>query len=90
MESRSVNIQVKSMDESTTVEQLSVRTVQRMPISGSCIPKNGDVKEWPHLRGIDLPELSGGGVLLLIGLKRTPIYSFPWNIEQAEMVNLSQ
>ena len=77
VESRSVNIQVKSMDESTTVELLSVRTVQRMPISESCIPKNGDVKEWPHLRGIDLPELSGGEVLLLIGLKENPRLFIP-------------
>ena len=77
VKSRSVNIQVKSMDESTTVELLSVRTVQRMPISESCIPKNGDVKEWPHLKGIDLPELSGGEVLLLIGLKENPRLFIP-------------
>ena len=57
MESRVVDLTVMSMDESDVVELPSVKTVTQMPISPSCIPKKEDLACWPHLRGIDIPEV---------------------------------
>ena len=72
VESCLVDLVVKSLDESVTVELLNVKTVKDMPISTSCIVKTEDLTWWPHLRDIDIPVLENGEVLLLIGLKENP------------------
>ena len=77
MESRVVDLTVMSMDESVVVELPSVKTVTQMPISPSCIPKKEDLACWPHLRGIDIPEVGNREVLLLIGLKEKPSLFLP-------------
>ncbi|XP_078384177.1 uncharacterized protein LOC144666660 [Oculina patagonica] len=77
MESRVVDLTVMSMDESVVVELPSVKTVAQMPISPSCIPKKEDLACWPHLRGIDIPEVGNREVLLLIGLKEKPSLFLP-------------
>ncbi|XP_022790440.1 LOW QUALITY PROTEIN: uncharacterized protein LOC111329941 [Stylophora pistillata] len=67
-----VDLVVKSLDESVTVELLNVKTFNDMPISISCIAKTEDLTWRPHLRDIDIPVLEYGEVLLLIGLKENP------------------
>ena len=67
-----VDLVVKSINESVTVELLNVRTVNNMPISTSCIVKTEDLARWSHLRDIDIPVIENGEVMLLIGLKENP------------------
>ena len=45
-----VDLVLKSMDESVTVELLDVKTVNNKPISTSCIVKTEDLARWPHLK----------------------------------------
>ena len=85
MESHVVNLTVMSMDESIVVELLGVRTVAQMPISGSCIPREGDLARWPHLQGVDLPAVRDTEVLLLIGLKEKPGLFLPLEVKAGEV-----
>ena len=77
VESCLVDLVVKSMNESVTVELSNVRTVNNMPISTSCIVKTEDLARWPHLRDIDIPVIETGEVMLLIGLKENPVLFLP-------------
>ena len=69
VDSKLVDLLVKSIDDSVEVELCSVKTVVNMQISTSCIAKREDLVCWPHLRGIDIPSIEHGEVCLLIGLK---------------------
>ena len=71
VDSKLVDLVVKSIDDSVEVELCSVKTVVNMPISTSCIAKREDLVRWPHLHGIDIPSIENGEVCLLIGLKET-------------------
>ena len=51
VESCLVDLVVKSLDESVTVELLNVKTVKEMP-STSRIVKTEDLTWWPHLRDL--------------------------------------
>ena len=81
VESHVVNLTVMSMDESIAVELQGVRTVAQMPISRSCIPREGDLARWPHLQGIDIPAVRDTEVLLLIGLKEKPSLFLPLEVK---------
>lgn len=85
MESRVVNLTVMSMDESIVVELPGVRTVAQMPISRSCIPREGDLAHWPHLQGIDIPAVRDTEVLLLIGLKEKPGLFLPLEVKAGDV-----
>ena len=71
VDSKLVDLVVKSIDDSVDVELCSVKTVVNMPISTSCIVKSEYLVRWPHLRGIDISSIENGEVWLLIGLKET-------------------
>ena len=77
VESCLVDLVVKSLDESVTVELLNVKTDKDMPISTSCIVKTEDLTWRSHLRYIDIPVLENREVLLLIGLKENPDLFLP-------------
>ena len=77
VESQLVNNVVKSLDGATAVELPKVKTVKRMAISKGYVPKQIDLDKWPHLQGIDIPELKDGDVMLLIGLKERPRLFLP-------------
>lgn len=49
-----------------------MRTVAEIPLSDSSIPSKSDVLDWPHLKSIDLSEISGAGVGFITGLKENP------------------
>ena len=85
MESRVVNLTVMSMDESIVVELPGVRTVAQMPISRSCIPREGDLARWPHLQGVDIPAVRDTEVLLLIGLKEKPGLFLPLEVKAGDV-----
>ncbi len=84
VEGKMVSLTVKSMDEATVVELSNVKTVKRMPISPSCIPKSGDLSNWAHLDGIEIPELENGEVMLLIGVKERPSLFLPLEYKMGE------
>lgn len=44
-----------------------VWTMDRLNISECSIPRDHDVNEWPHLNGIELPEINSKEVRVLIG-----------------------
>ncbi|CAH3045650.1 unnamed protein product, partial [Porites lobata] len=77
VESQQVDLVVMSMDESVTVELSSVRTVNHMPITESCIAKKEDLENWPHLRDIELQQLDITSVMLIVGLKDNPSLFLP-------------
>ena len=81
MNSKLVDLMVKSIDNSVEVELCSVKTVVNMPISTSCIAKRDDLVRWPHLRGIDIPNVENGEVCLLIGLKERPTLLLPLELK---------
>ena len=57
VDSKLMDLVVKSIDDSVEVELCSVKTVVNMPISTSCMAKREDLVRWPRLRGIDIPIL---------------------------------
>ena len=85
MESHVVNLTIMSMDESIAVELPGVRTVAQMPVSRSCIPREGDLARWPHLQGVDIPAVRDTEVLLLIGLKEKPSLFLPLEVKAGEV-----
>ena len=71
--SKLVDLLVKSIDDSVEVELCNVKTVVNVPISTSCIAlQREDLVRWTHLHGIDIPSIEDGEVSLLIGLKERP------------------
>ena len=71
--SKLVDLLVKSIDDSVDVELCKVKTVLNMPISTSCVAsQREDLVRWTHLHGIDIPSIEDGEVSLLIGLKKRP------------------
>ena len=66
--SKLVDLLVKSIDDSVDAELCKVTTVVNMPISTSCIAsQREDLVRWTHLHGIDIPSIEDGEVSLLIG-----------------------
>ena len=56
--SKLVDLLVKSIDDSVDVELCKVKRVVNMPISTSCITsQREDLVRWTHLHGIDIPVL---------------------------------
>ena len=72
IEGQMVDITVKSIDEAFIVEIPKVKTVNQMPISPSCVAKQEDLNRWPHLRGLEMPDLDNAEVMLLIGVTECP------------------
>jgi len=72
VESKAVDLTVKSMDENFVIELNNVRTVKEMPISPCCIVKREDLKSWSYMSDVNLCELEKKEVLLIIGAKKLP------------------
>ena len=71
--SKLVDLLVKSIDDSVEVELCNAKTVVNMPISTSCIAsQREDLVHWTHLHGIHIFSIEDGEVSLLIGLKERP------------------
>ena len=66
VECSSVNLEVFDLDEENFVELSNVLSRPRLPVSKDCIANQTDVKRWPHLTGIEIPEIDAE-VGLLIG-----------------------
>ena len=71
--SKLVDLLVKSIDDSVDVELCKVKTVLNMPISTSCVAsQREDLVRWTHLHGIDISSIEDGEVSFLIGSKERP------------------
>ena len=81
VDSKLVDLVVKSIDDSVEVELCSVKTVVNMPISASCIAKREDLVRSPHLRGIEIPSIEHGEVCLLIGLNERATIFLPLELK---------
>ena len=77
IDSELLGIVVMSMDGETSLELSNVRTVEKMPIAGSCIARKEDIKSWPHLNGVPITELDVNEVTLVIGLQERPSIFLP-------------
>ena len=77
IDSELLDIVVMSMDGETSLELSNVRTVEKMPIAGSCIARKEDIKSWPHLNGVPITELDVNEVTLVIGLQERPSIFLP-------------
>ena len=58
---------INSIDNESSLEVPKVWTVGRLNISELSIPRDRDVDKWPHLKGIELPEIDIKEVRVLIG-----------------------
>ena len=52
-----VKLIIDSIDEDSSLKVPRAWTVDRLNISECSIPKDHDVYEWPHLNGIELPQI---------------------------------
>lgn len=62
-----VKLIIDSIDGDSSLEVPRAWTVDRLNISECSIPRDHDVDEWPHLNGIELPEIDSKEVRVLIG-----------------------
>ncbi|XP_068729037.1 uncharacterized protein [Montipora capricornis] len=62
-----VKLIVGSINGDSSLEVPRAWTVDRLNISECSIPRDHDVTKWPHLNGIELPEIDGKEVRVLIG-----------------------
>lgn len=62
-----VKLTIDSIYEDSTIQSPMAWTVDHLNISECSIPRDHDVDKWPHLNGIDLPEIDNKEVRVLIG-----------------------
>ena len=62
-----VDLAVRSLDGSGGVDIKGAWSVPKLPISLQGLPSSSDIGRWPHLRGIEIPEIRSEEVMLLIG-----------------------
>ena len=74
-----LKLTISSLDGASTLEIPRVWSVDCLNISSRSIPVPEDVKEWPHLSDIELPEIQGKDVRLLIGCNAPEAF---WVLEE--------
>ncbi|XP_071479017.1 uncharacterized protein [Diadema antillarum] len=62
-----VDMTVTGIGKTEIIQLDSVWTVKKLPISESSMPHAEDVERWPHLKGLELPNMENNEVMLLIG-----------------------
>ena len=62
-----VKLTINSINGNSSLEVPRAWTVDHLNISERSIPRDGDVDKWPHLSGIELPEIENKEVRVLIG-----------------------
>ena len=74
-----LKLSISSLDGASTLEIPRVWSVDCLNISSRSIPVPEDVKGWPHLSDIELPEIQGKDVRLLIGCNAPEAF---WVLEE--------
>ena len=67
------HLNIEALDGSKTFSLDQVLTTESLPIGERHFASNKEVKKWPHLNGISLPEVEGHQVAILIGSDRPDI-----------------
>lgn len=67
IEGRQLDIDVRPVHGNATVRLRNVWTVKQLPISTRTKPRNSDFRKLPYLSDVDIPEIDGDAVTLLIG-----------------------
>lgn len=75
-------LQIRGISGDVFVSLPEVYTKREMPVGQDHIPTNDDLRHWPHLRDIQLPDLIGR-VGLLIGNNVPDVYS-PYEVRTGE------
>ncbi|XP_028415653.1 uncharacterized protein LOC114539014 [Dendronephthya gigantea] len=68
-----IQLDVKSVTGNETFRLERVLTTDRLPVNTSHIATNEEVREWPHLQDVTLPETGDKQVTILIGGDRPDI-----------------
>ena len=66
-ETKVVSLKISSLDSKVTINLPRVYTRKILPISLQNVATGDDVKAWPHLHDIELPNIDGLNIMLLIG-----------------------
>ena len=66
-ETKVVSLKISSLDSKVTINLPRVYTRKILPISSQNVATGDDVKAWPHLHDIELPNIDGLNIMLLIG-----------------------
>ena len=66
-ESKMVSLEISDIDGVDYIKVPHVYSRSRLPISLDSVPNQDDIREWDHLRDIQLPSINATGVSLLIG-----------------------
>lgn len=74
-----VGLTVTALDSDDDVELPAVLAVDKLPISINSRASAEDVKLWPHLAGVELPEIDHEEVTLLIGNDAPEVF---WVLEE--------
>ena len=67
MESREISLSLSSFDCDSELKLGKVYTVEKLPCISSTALNPKDLKKWPHLRDVEVPEQSSDQISLLIG-----------------------
>ena len=76
---REVDFTVKSMHGDDIVNLKNAWSVPKLPISLHSAPTTTDIAKWPHLSGIDIPEVNCDHVTILIGSDTPEAF---WTMEE--------
>ena len=79
MKGLEVSLSVESLDGKETIEIDNAWTVSKIPVSRENIPSASQVKQWPHLSSLHLPQVSHDEVTLLIGANVPEVF---WTLEE--------
>lgn len=66
-ETRAVSLSVEGVDSSVEIELPMVYTVKEIPVREENVAIEGELKQWPHFKGLVLPQADVSQIGLLIG-----------------------
>ena len=70
---------VSSLQEGDQIKLANVYCVEDLPVLPNPTSNKDDLKEWPHLRELDIPTIKDGKVLLLIGVDNPELF---WTLDE--------
>lgn len=62
-----IKLSISALDNSESVKLNKVWTVDKIPTSPESIPRQSDIANWSHLKGLEFPEIDEKEVTILIG-----------------------
>ena len=87
-ESSIVTLEVFDPSENNFIELPTVFSSVKLPVVKESMATQRDVEKWPHLEGIELPEINAE-VTLLIGTDAPEVLQ-PWEVRRGQKENYSR